>query len=274
MRSALLHRRPRSGGAPARRRGAARGRGPERAATWLGEAVSDDPALAARARPPRDRERETRAALGGRARRRACARAARRRRRARWRRSCGSKPRWSALALRAPRTIARRREPVLRRARARRRPRRGARRPRRAAPRARRRRAARVRCCARVSRGRLSDADRAVQLSLLGEANEKLGDVAAALQHYREALGLDAGREPAHAGLARLLVREGRSEEAIGALTAWAALREPTARRARRGSCRLPSSSWRAPAAATPPSRSSARTPSRPGRRRRAPSAR
>jgi tetratricopeptide (TPR) repeat protein len=69
-----------------------------------------------------------------------------------------------------------------------------------------------------------SDADRAVQLALLGQANEKLGDTEAALQHYREALGLDPSREPAHAGLARLLVREGRSAEAIGALTAWAGL--------------------------------------------------
>jgi len=69
-----------------------------------------------------------------------------------------------------------------------------------------------------------SDADRAVQLSLLAEALERLGDTPAALQHYRDALALDASREPAHAGLARLLVREGRSEEAISALAAWAAL--------------------------------------------------
>jgi tetratricopeptide (TPR) repeat protein len=69
-----------------------------------------------------------------------------------------------------------------------------------------------------------SDADRAVQLTLLAEANEKLGDSEAALRHYREALALDSRREPAHAGLARLLVREGRSEEAIAALTDWAGL--------------------------------------------------
>jgi hypothetical protein len=69
-----------------------------------------------------------------------------------------------------------------------------------------------------------SDADRAVLLSWLGEAEEELGDVEGALRRFREALALDADREPAHAGLARLLVREGRNEEAIGALTAWAQL--------------------------------------------------
>jgi tetratricopeptide (TPR) repeat protein len=69
-----------------------------------------------------------------------------------------------------------------------------------------------------------SDEDRAVLLAWLGEAEEKLGDVEAALRRWREALALDPGREAAHAGLARLLVREGRSEEAIAALTAWAQL--------------------------------------------------
>jgi tetratricopeptide (TPR) repeat protein len=69
-----------------------------------------------------------------------------------------------------------------------------------------------------------SDADRAVLLSWLGEADERLGDVEGALRRWREALGLDPKREAAHAGLARLLVREGRNEEAIGALTGWAEL--------------------------------------------------
>jgi tetratricopeptide (TPR) repeat protein len=69
-----------------------------------------------------------------------------------------------------------------------------------------------------------SDADRAVQLTLLAEASEKLGESEAALRHYRDALARDPRHEPAHAGLARLLVRDGRSEEAIAALTAWAAL--------------------------------------------------
>ncbi len=79
-----------------------------------------------------------------------------------------------------------------------------------------------------------SDADRAVQLSLLAEALEKLGDVSAALGHYREAVALDPGRESAHAGLARLLVREGRTEEAIRAFTAWAALAADGETRAKR----------------------------------------
>jgi tetratricopeptide (TPR) repeat protein len=71
---------------------------------------------------------------------------------------------------------------------------------------------------------RASRPDRAVQLGLLGEANERLGESATALQNYREALTLDARRESAHAGLTRLLVREGRAEEAVEALTAWAQL--------------------------------------------------
>ncbi len=68
------------------------------------------------------------------------------------------------------------------------------------------------------------DSDRAVQLSLLAESCERLGETQGALHHYRESLVLDPRREPAHAGLARLLVREGASEEAIAALCAWAGL--------------------------------------------------
>lgn len=69
-----------------------------------------------------------------------------------------------------------------------------------------------------------SKGDRAVQLSLLAEASERLGETQDALSHYRESLALDPSREPAHAGLARLLVRLGQSEEAITALSAWAGL--------------------------------------------------
>ena len=79
-----------------------------------------------------------------------------------------------------------------------------------------------------------SDADRAVQLALLAEAHERLGETPTALARYRESLALDPNREPAHAGLARLLVRQGQNEEAIVALTAWAGLSaEPEARAAR-----------------------------------------
>jgi tetratricopeptide (TPR) repeat protein len=68
------------------------------------------------------------------------------------------------------------------------------------------------------------DPDRALHLCRLAEAEEKLGDDAAALGHYRKSLALDAKREATHAGLARLLVRTERFEEAIRALTAWAKL--------------------------------------------------
>ena len=68
------------------------------------------------------------------------------------------------------------------------------------------------------------DSDRAVHLCRLAEADEKLGDDAAALGHYRESLALDKTREATHAGLARLLVRTQRAEEAIAALRAWAKL--------------------------------------------------
>jgi tetratricopeptide (TPR) repeat protein len=79
-----------------------------------------------------------------------------------------------------------------------------------------------------------SDADRAVQLALLAGAHERLGEASTALLRYRESLALDPNREPAHAGLARLLVREGQNEEAIVALTAWAGLSaEPETRAAR-----------------------------------------
>jgi Tfp pilus assembly protein PilF len=68
------------------------------------------------------------------------------------------------------------------------------------------------------------DPDRALHLCRLAEAEEKLGDDEAALGHYRESLARDAKREATHAGLALLLVRTERLEEAIGALTAWAEL--------------------------------------------------
>ena len=66
--------------------------------------------------------------------------------------------------------------------------------------------------------------DRAVHLCRLAEAEEKLGDDDQALAHYRESLALDAKREATHAGLARLLVRKEHFEEAITALQAWAKL--------------------------------------------------
>jgi len=68
------------------------------------------------------------------------------------------------------------------------------------------------------------DPDRAVHLCRLAEAEEKLGDDAQALAHYRESLALDRKREATHAGLARLLVRTEQLEEAIAALQAWAKL--------------------------------------------------
>jgi Tfp pilus assembly protein PilF len=68
------------------------------------------------------------------------------------------------------------------------------------------------------------DPDRALHLCRLAEAEERLGDDDAALGHYRESLALDVQREATHAGLARLLVRTERIEEAIGALAAWAGL--------------------------------------------------
>ncbi len=78
------------------------------------------------------------------------------------------------------------------------------------------------------------DADRAVHLSLLAEAEEAADRTDDALAHFREALELDAGRDEAHAGLTRALVRTDRRDEAIDALQAWAARTEDAEDRAAR----------------------------------------
>jgi len=66
--------------------------------------------------------------------------------------------------------------------------------------------------------------DRALHLCRLAEAEERLGNDEQALAHYRESLALDTKREATHAGLTRLLVQQERFEDAIGALQAWAKL--------------------------------------------------
>jgi lipopolysaccharide biosynthesis regulator YciM len=78
------------------------------------------------------------------------------------------------------------------------------------------------------------DAERGLLLCRLAEAEEKLGELETALARYHESLARDGTRDAAHAGLARLLAREGRHAEAVAALEAWAALASgPEARAAR-----------------------------------------
>lgn len=68
-----------------------------------------------------------------------------------------------------------------------------------------------------------SDApDRADSLELLASVLEAEGDAEGALVRYREALGLQASREEAQAGMVRLLEQLGRPQEAARTLRAWA----------------------------------------------------
>ncbi|MGI9432972.1 MAG: tetratricopeptide repeat protein, partial [Myxococcota bacterium] len=79
-----------------------------------------------------------------------------------------------------------------------------------------------------------SDRDRALHLTLLAEAEEAAGRTEDALEHFREAITLDAERDETHAGLTRSLVRTERREEAIEALQAWALRAEDEGDRASR----------------------------------------
>lgn len=67
------------------------------------------------------------------------------------------------------------------------------------------------------------DPERTVHLTLLGEALEAGGETDAAVERYREAIGLEPGRDEAHQRLADLLERSDRLGEAVDALQAWAA---------------------------------------------------